>query len=238
MNLARVEYYFAKFLSTLELRAQDDEATVELGPAELVNLPPNLFFVGTVNMDETTHGFADKVYDRARLIEIEVSRSMLEEHLNEWKAYAAVMMEIWDAIHHAAPFAFRVLDDIESSVEEAVEGIAWEVAFDEQLLHKILPKFKGSDHRVGEALKKLSRSRMAQFPLTHQKSSVMLERFHHSGFVSFLALMRVCPELIFRNLKGQVIEAPGEWSPVLIEITGLPFEAWQNVRLWRQGEPT
>jgi hypothetical protein len=33
-------------------------------------LPPNLFYVGTVNIDETTHMFSPKVLDRAHVIEI------------------------------------------------------------------------------------------------------------------------------------------------------------------------
>ena len=57
MNLARVEYYFAKFLSAMEVRARHTTATIELAPADELLLTPNLFFVGTVNVDETTHGF-------------------------------------------------------------------------------------------------------------------------------------------------------------------------------------
>ena len=79
MNLARVEYYFAKFLSAMERRARDEEAVLELSPREQdhVLLAPNLFVTGTVNIDETTFGFADKVYDRAQLLEIPVSRDAL-----------------------------------------------------------------------------------------------------------------------------------------------------------------
>jgi hypothetical protein len=75
MNLARVEYYFAKFLSAMELRARGESATIELAPTEYVSVPQNLVFVGTVNVDETTHQFADKVYDRAQLIELGISKS-------------------------------------------------------------------------------------------------------------------------------------------------------------------
>lgn len=77
MNLGRTEAYFADFLSVLEsgrdgsgqtrepLRLGfDPRATGELPPAELF-LPPNLFFVGTLNDDETAHPLAPKVLDRA-----------------------------------------------------------------------------------------------------------------------------------------------------------------------------
>jgi len=35
MNLARVEYYFAKFLSAMELRARSDHAAIELAPGQV-----------------------------------------------------------------------------------------------------------------------------------------------------------------------------------------------------------
>ena len=74
MNLARVEYYFADFLSVLE--AGRDAAgftyqAISLHTAEgrdvpqSLRLPPNLYFIGTVNIDETTSGFSPKVLDRA-----------------------------------------------------------------------------------------------------------------------------------------------------------------------------
>ncbi len=77
MNLGRTEAYFADFLSVLEsgrgdlgqtrepLRLDfDPRATGELPPSELY-LPPNLFWIGTLNDDETAHPLAPKVLDRA-----------------------------------------------------------------------------------------------------------------------------------------------------------------------------
>ena len=82
MNLAHVEYYFADLLSVLESgRDEDgwtreplrlgypDEAEGDLPPREL-KLPPNLYIVGTVNVDETTHAFSAKVLDRAFTLEL------------------------------------------------------------------------------------------------------------------------------------------------------------------------
>ena len=50
---------------------------------DAVVLPPNLVVVGTVNVDETTHGFADKFYDRAQLIELGARREDLVAHLRD-----------------------------------------------------------------------------------------------------------------------------------------------------------
>lgn len=76
MNLARVEYYFSDFLSVIESRALQDGKITSL-PIELqrsgeekLYFPENLYIIGTVNMDETTHSFSRKVLDRANTIEL------------------------------------------------------------------------------------------------------------------------------------------------------------------------
>jgi hypothetical protein len=82
MNLARVEHYFAEVLSAIEDRRPDPhggfQSTALLSqklPAEYREwqdqvLPANLGIVGTVNMDESSHGFSRKVLDRAFTIEL------------------------------------------------------------------------------------------------------------------------------------------------------------------------
>jgi MoxR-like ATPase len=185
MNLARVEYYFAKFLSALEERKRKGVAEVDLGPGQRVLLPPNLFFIGTVNVDETTHGFADKVYDRAQLVELDAPREALSALLGN-VPYHDDVMEIWDAVHDVAPFAFRVIADIKTYIREAAGlGVSWEVALDQQLLQKILPRFKGADQRVGAALERMAQLTADQFPLTHHKASAMFAAFTQYGFASY-----------------------------------------------------
>ena len=195
MNLARVEYYFAKFLSAMEVRMREGEAKIELAPDKQVSLPPNLYFIGTVNMDETTQGFAEKVYDRAQLIELEVFRKDLDEHLDKLP-YREILMNIWDSVHAVAPFAFRVLDEIKAYVEEAEKlkeaesserlDDVWKEALDEQLLQKILPKLKGADERVGEALNAFVEiAENEGFELSREKAAAMLETFNKHGFTSY-----------------------------------------------------
>ena len=74
MNLARVEYYFSDFLSIIESRRFDNgeikSHTINLHGLETpIAFPDNLYVIGTVNMDETTHPFSRKVLDRANTIE-------------------------------------------------------------------------------------------------------------------------------------------------------------------------
>ena len=80
MNLARVEYYFADLLSILEMPNRD-EWIVDLvssawpnDPKKIINgkikLPQNLWYIGTINNDDSTFMVTDKVYDRATPIDI------------------------------------------------------------------------------------------------------------------------------------------------------------------------
>lgn len=80
MNLARVEYYFADLLSILEI-PNKDEWLVDIvtdswpnDPKRIVNgklkLPENLWYIGTINNDDSTFMVTDKVYDRAMPIDI------------------------------------------------------------------------------------------------------------------------------------------------------------------------
>lgn len=75
MNLARVEYYFSDFLSIMESREWGGDGRITTPPLELqgmqdrVFFPDNLYIIGTVNMDETTHPFSRKVLDRANTLE-------------------------------------------------------------------------------------------------------------------------------------------------------------------------
>lgn len=75
MNLARVEYYLSDLLSVMESREWENGHIVtspvlhESSFNQPLLIPDNLYIVGTVNMDETTHPFSKKVLDRANTLE-------------------------------------------------------------------------------------------------------------------------------------------------------------------------
>jgi hypothetical protein len=84
MNLSHVERYFADFLSGMESKEgislyTGNDRKDENGRAipKEITLPPNLFLVGTVNIDETTYMFSPKVLDRANTIEFRVDKNDL-----------------------------------------------------------------------------------------------------------------------------------------------------------------
>lgn len=86
MNLSHVERYFADVLSALEsgepLHLYTGDETREGVPRKL-QLPPNLFVVGTVNVDETTYMFSPKVLDRANVLEFRVSFHQIQQLVRE-----------------------------------------------------------------------------------------------------------------------------------------------------------
>lgn len=83
MNLARVEHYFSQFLSVLEMDAgtrvlklynKQIESRLynsEKYPAN-ISIGENVLFVGTVNTDESTYQFSDKVLDRSNVMTLEM----------------------------------------------------------------------------------------------------------------------------------------------------------------------
>jgi hypothetical protein len=94
MNLSHVERYFSDFLSIMESKKIDTEAsTIKLhsnkdgmpstdgnvggNVEQRIQWPDNLFVIGTVNIDETTHMFSPKVLDRAHVIEFKPDESQI-----------------------------------------------------------------------------------------------------------------------------------------------------------------
>ena len=81
MNIARIEYYFAEFLSLLELPNPDERYIDvvsdkwESDPKQLkdgrIKLPVNMWFIGTANNDDSTFAISDKVYDRAMILNLD-----------------------------------------------------------------------------------------------------------------------------------------------------------------------
>lgn len=109
MNIARVEYYFAEMLSILEMPREEEwkidivTATWDNDPCLIdqgkVSITNNVWFVGTINNDDSTFAVADKVYDRAIPIDLDSRADAFEcedtppvyvstDHLNELFAKA------------------------------------------------------------------------------------------------------------------------------------------------------
>jgi len=88
MNLSHVERYFADFLSVMESREEIPlytESSIKNDVPAKLKVPSNLFFIGTVNIDETTNMFSPKVLDRANTIEFRISQEEMKNFLGNIK---------------------------------------------------------------------------------------------------------------------------------------------------------
>lgn len=163
MNLARVEYYFAPFLSAMETGQdivihQNEEPVDTIEPS--LPWPNNLYIIGTVNMDETTHAFSDKVLDRAFTLEFwdvdldSFSKRFAMSH-SDYPAgllnFAIDRMNELKAILEPAHqhFGYRTAEEILSFLgtnnDHGAGVMSNETAFDQAILMKALPKIRGQD---------------------------------------------------------------------------------------------
>lgn len=162
MNLAPVEQYFAEYLSVVESRKFEDGKIVtdpiikpvdaewykklvrELTKVESIqedfikdgiSLPPNLFVVGTVNMDETTYSFSRKVLDRAMTIEMnEVDlNGGLQKNVSELghidsNCFKPVFVEGCDVYDDHKELCDKVIDYL-TEVNNILEGTPFKIAY-------------------------------------------------------------------------------------------------------------
>lgn len=92
MNLSRIEYYFADFLSIMEYPEEDWKIKIyqpsnrQVMPEKLqdgfVTVPNNTWFVGTANTDDSTYTITDKVYDRAIVLDFEEKFAPMKSSYN------------------------------------------------------------------------------------------------------------------------------------------------------------
>ena len=167
MNLSRPEQYLAPILSAMETGDPLDlhcEGEILEGIPAAIRYPSNLVIIGTVNMDETTHGISDKVLDRAFTIEfwdIDLTsyprwgqRGLSEE--NETIA-RALLEDLMSSLKPARMhFGWRVVDDVLDYMNRVIaDGGANDpvTTLDSVVYAKILPKLRGDDSsRFREAL--------------------------------------------------------------------------------------
>lgn len=173
MNLARVEYYFSDFLSALESgdpvtlmspEAAEENAEGRESAGEDVELPDvlaipsNVSFVGTVNVDETTHPFSPKVLDRANVIEfseVDVERAL--GHGDEapdagLRLTGGALDPAWLCTDKEGALALRSRAHESETFTEALEDVHAILArFDLQFGYRVIDEISGF---VGHALDK------------------------------------------------------------------------------------
>ena len=177
MNIARVEYYFAEMLSILEMPRREEwivdivPSSWSTDPKHIVNgqltIPPNMWYIGTANNDDSTFAITDKVYDRAMPINIDtkgvpfdapdtepivINYHHFEAMLNEAKANFPLseenirkigLLDDYVIEHFRIAFGNRVMKQMRSFVPSYVGCGGTEIeGLDYVLARKVFRKFE------------------------------------------------------------------------------------------------
>ncbi len=139
MNLARIEYYFADFLSIMEMPSMDEwiieivNTNIEGDPVLLdhgkLRIPKNVWFLGTANNDDSTFSITDKVYDRAMSMSLNKKTEVFEP---EWDA---------DSMYMDNDFFVQLFDDAKAKYAISEEALSKLAAIDKYMIQNFKISF-------------------------------------------------------------------------------------------------
>lgn len=243
MNLARVEHYFSQFISVLELetdlkyitlygKAMEDRVYNAAHYPARLPIGPNILFVGTVNVDESTYAFSDKVLDRAHVIRLKVlpfSGIWAYEEQNSagiqpvpipfttydhWRSVPLDIkltqgeLEFLEKLHIELQkvdlqrgVGHRTVRQIDRFIrnipvdEDGILTIERSVAFDLQIVQKVLTKLRGPSEQLGSLVGKLDHSENVE-------SSSLIQLLDEYEDLSSFALSRQVLKQKAKELKA------------------------------------
>ncbi len=146
MNISRVEYYFAEMLSILEMPNSSEwnleivPSTWPTDPVKLqdgkLHISENIWYIGTINNDDSTFSVSDKVYDRAFVINLDSKGIAFDAPKTEAKdiAYSYI-----DSLYKKAfvehPVSDKTLQDISKLDLYVIEK--FRVAFGNRIMKQL-----------------------------------------------------------------------------------------------------
>lgn len=146
MNLARIEYYFAEFLSVMEM-PDVHEWRIDLVPASepsdpklLINgklfINQNTWFIGTANKDDSTFTITDKVYDRATPIVINNKAELIDcDYTNNVQMTFDYLDELFKKAQAEITMSTKVMDSFKK-VDEYIQQ-NFKIAFGNRIMKQI-----------------------------------------------------------------------------------------------------
>ena len=166
MNLSYPEQYFSDMLSALELRPDQQRLqlmthAIASAPSRFeegrkLTIPPNVWFVGTANHDETTMNFADKTYDRAHVMEFPHRPEKFDAERPEagfpvsFNAFGQAVESAMSAHHQATD---RIWSYLEDNLREQLAkdfDIGWGPRLERQM-QRYVPVVVAAGGTAGEA---------------------------------------------------------------------------------------
>ena len=146
MNIARVEYYFAEFLSLLEIpnadgrnldvvadRREDDPKLLQKNGK--MRLPTNMWFVGTANNDDSTFSISDKVYDRAMVLNLDKKAIPFEAEGSAMKISSTHLTELMEKAQREYDISDRNLRRIRKLDEYMIK--TFHITFGNRIMKQI-----------------------------------------------------------------------------------------------------
>lgn len=146
MNLARIEYYFADFLSIMEM-PDVSEWKIDLVPssqptdpknivAGKILVPQNVWFIGTANNDDSTFTITDKVYDRAVALELNEKAPYFDAPMTE---NYPVTYDYIQSLFDAAQNEYKISDEMVRNLQELDEMIQqkFKIGFGNRIMKQI-----------------------------------------------------------------------------------------------------
>lgn len=216
MNIARVEYYFAEMLSILEM-PNKEEWVIEVVPSgwkkdpqKLKNgklhIPANIWYIGTINNDDSTFMVTDKVYDRAMPLDINDKGKVFEPEIIEAQDINySYLNELFETAMKENEMSDEILNKIEAMDDYVIKH--FRVAFGNRIvshMKKFVPVYvaTGGDEIVAVdyfVAKKIFRK--------FEQLNIALIRDEIDGFIDFLNVtfgkdkMKECIEFLLRLKK-------------------------------------
>jgi len=153
MNLARIEYYFAEFLSIMEM-PDPTEWKIDLvpesksnDPLKVINgritVPLNVWFVGTANKDDSTYTITDKVYDRAITLNFQSkAEPFIAPETEPVHMSASYLQELFDEAIHKYPVSDNLLEKFKI-LDKYIQQ-KFKIAFGNRIMdqiHKFVPVY-------------------------------------------------------------------------------------------------
>ena len=146
MNLARIEYYFAEFLSVMEMRDLSSwlidmvPSTVAGDPVQFKEgkflIPQNVIFFGTANNDDSTFTISDKVYERAiSLFFDDKGRAFEAEEQEALNIPYAQLRNLYDTAVSQYPISSKMMEKFETLDNFIIKK--FKLAFGNRILKQI-----------------------------------------------------------------------------------------------------
>lgn len=201
MNLSHPEQYFADLLSLIE-RAEGDRplgimstapaprpAGLRQGPNDglYLELPNNVWFVGTANKDDTTKTFADKTFDRSHVMELPRHREQvaIQPNLPELQLSYRQLQDLFSEAQRQfalqADEVYGKLDRVFGPVLSSRFGLGWGGRLEKQL-RAFVPVILSAGGTVGEAFDHVLSTRL----LRKLEGSFGLNPDHLKGLLQLL----------------------------------------------------